>query len=99
MAARFQPQGDELGPQQPASNLLGSALVTFLCCLPFGLVAIVYGLQVGPKFRKGDYDGSQRASDMAERWMFAAVGAFILMLIVAGITYLLRRIFGGGSAD
>ena len=94
MAARFQHQGDEIGPQAPASNLLGSVVVTFLCCVPFGLVAIVYGLQVGPKFRKGDYEGSQRASDLSERWMFAAVGAFILMLIVAVIAFLLRRVFG-----
>lgn len=79
MAGRFQVQADDLPPQPPANNLLGALLVTIFCCAPFGLIAILYGVQVGPKFKKGNEAGAQHASDMAEKWTYAACGAAVLI--------------------
>jgi hypothetical protein len=80
MAGRFQPQADDGPPEAPANNLFGALLVTFFCFPPFGLIAIYWGLRVAPKFKKGDEEGAQHASDMAERWTYAACGVFMLML-------------------
>jgi len=93
MAGRFQPQ-EELLPQPPANNLLGSILVTIFCCPPFGLVAIIYGLQVGSKFKKGDEDGAQHAADMSEKWMYAGVGVAILIFIIRFGFFLVGYFFG-----
>ena len=96
MAGRFDPQS-ELGPQLPANNLLGSILVTLLCCLPFGIVAIVYGLQVKPRFKQGDYDGAQRASDMSEKWMYASVGVSILVGLATLAWFVFNHFFASKS--
>lgn len=76
-------------PDKPATYLGGSVLVTIFCCVPFGIVAIVYGILVGTKWRAGDVDGSRHASDMAEKWMNASIGAFVLLFIAT----LLWRVF------
>jgi len=94
MAGRFQPQGDDVGPLPPSNNLLGSVLVTIFCCLPFGIVAIIYGLQVGPKFKKGDEDAAQHAADMSEKWMYAGVGAAILLALIRFAIFLFNVFFG-----
>lgn len=42
---------------------LGWAIAScILCCLPLGIVAIVYAAQVNDKWIRGDYDGAYRAS-------------------------------------
>ena len=43
-------------------------LVTLFCCLPFGIVAIIYAAQVNAKFQAGDYEGAVTASDNAKKW-------------------------------
>lgn len=93
MAGRFDPQGDDVVPVPP-NNLLGSVLVTLFCCMPFGIVAIVYGLQVGPKFKKGDEAGAEKASDMSEKWMYAAVGSFVLIFLATVAYAVFQRFFG-----
>jgi hypothetical protein len=48
--------------------LVHSILVTLCCCLPCGIVAIVYAAQVNPKQTAGDHAGAQSASDSAKMW-------------------------------
>ena len=63
-------QGQQAGmqpqPMAPIPNYLVHAiLVTIFCCLPFGIVAIVYAAQVDGKAAVGDYierEGGQRAT-------------------------------------
>jgi hypothetical protein len=83
------------GPLRPADSLFGSILVTLFCCLPFGLVAVVYGVLVHTRWSAGDQDGSKQASELAEKWMYASVGAAVLMF-VAGVLYrfVFRRFAG-----
>jgi len=72
-------------PDRPATYLGGSVLVTIFCCVPFGIVAIVYGVLVGTRWRAGDVDGSRNASKMAESWMHASIGAFVLLFIATAL--------------
>jgi Interferon-induced transmembrane protein len=77
-----QPAG---GPQQPASTipnyLVQSILVTFCCCLPFGIVAIVYAAQVNSKLAAGDVAGALAASNNAKMWSWIAFGVGLLMAV------------------
>lgn len=71
--------------QQPhVPNYLAPAiLATLFCCLPFGIVAVVYAAQSGGRLAAGDYAGAIRASKTAQRWCWVSVGfAFIVALIL-----------------
>jgi hypothetical protein len=63
------------------SYLAHSILATVFCCLPFGIVGIVFAAQVGAKLAAGDYAGAVHASKQAKMWCLVAVGGFVLMLI------------------
>ena len=69
--------------QMPPSNHLALAIITtILCCLPAGIVSIVYATQVNSKWQAGDYEGAQRASKNAKTWwIVAAVTGVVLGII------------------
>lgn len=67
---------------KPANHLVGAILVTLFCCLPLGVVAIVYASQVDEKYRSGDHFGAREAAHKAKNWMWIAF-AFGLISIFA----------------
>lgn len=48
--------------------LVQAILVTICCCLPFGIVAIVYAAGVNGKIQAGDYAGAREAARKAKMW-------------------------------
>jgi uncharacterized membrane protein YvbJ len=75
----FQP-----GPNIP-SYLPQAILSTICCCLPFGIVAIVYAAQVSSKLAVGDFEGARRSSDSAKMWCWVAFGIGIAWGIIVMI--------------
>ena len=70
------------GVQKPASNLVWAILTTLFCCLPFGVVSIVFAARVDSAFANGDYAGAESASQNAKRWaIFSALAAIILWIL------------------
>jgi hypothetical protein len=67
---------------KPKSNLVMAILVTLFCCLPFGIVAIVYAAQVDSKWNVGDWHGAQRASQSAKNWATASVVCGIVFSVL-----------------
>lgn len=79
-------------PQMPPPNyLVWAILTTILCCLPFGIVSIVFASQVNAKWAAGDFEGANKSSKSAKTWAWVsfAVG-------VAGIIIYLIAIFALG---
>ncbi len=73
-------------PMQPPKSGLGNAIaVTILCCLPIGVVSIVYATQVDKKWAMGDYAGAQQAAKKANMWASIAAAVGIVWIIVSGI--------------
>lgn len=71
----------------PESNLLWAILTTLLCCIPFGIVAIVYASKVNGLWMTGQYDAAYQASKNARNWSIAAaccglVGGIIYAIIM-----------------
>jgi uncharacterized membrane protein len=62
------------GPADIPNYLVQSILVTFCCCLPLGIVAVVYSAQVNAKVAAGDIAGAQQASRSAKLWGWIAFG-------------------------
>lgn len=85
-------------PDKPPSYFISSILVIFLC-LPFGIIALIYGLSVQTKWRSGDERGASHASDMAEKWMYGGIGAFILVAIGYGIWWFFVGRHSGETYD
>lgn len=63
-------------PERTVPNYLVQAILTTICCcLPFGIVAIVFAAQVNSKLAAGDYDGAIDASNKAKMWSWIAFGS------------------------
>lgn len=78
-----QPQAPN-GQVMPPNYLVWSILVTLLCCLPGGIVAIVYSTQVSSRFLQGDYEGANASSRNARKWaIISAVAGAVIGIIYA----------------
>lgn len=62
----------------PPSNLVWAIVSTILCCLPTGIVAIVYACKVDNLYLMGDYQGAVEASNKARNW---AIGGLIASVV------------------
>lgn len=83
------------GPQSPQANvpnyLAPAILTTLFCCLPFGIVSIVYAAQVNGKLAAGDRPGALQSSQTAKTWAWISFGFGIAFWLF----YLL--VFGGSA--
>lgn len=61
-----------------ANNLVWAILATICCCLPTGIVSIIYAAQVDGKVALGDYAGAQQAADNAKLWAWVSLGLGLL---------------------
>jgi hypothetical protein len=62
-------------PAVSVPNYLAQAILTTICCcLPFGIVGIVYAAQVNTKVAAGDYAGALDSSRKAKLWCWIGFG-------------------------
>jgi hypothetical protein len=76
-------------PQRPANYLVFAILVTCFCCLPLGVVGIVYSVQVESRYNVRDFAGAANASAKAKNFSIAA----LIAGGVIGMIYVLIAIF------
>ena len=62
-------------PWPPPNHLVPAILTTILCCLPFGIVSLVYANRVNSKYQIGDYVGALESSSKAKTWWVVAIVA------------------------
>ncbi|WP_128332003.1 CD225/dispanin family protein [Apibacter sp. HY039] len=66
----------------PDNNLVWAILCTVLCCLPFGIYAIICSTKVNKLWLEGDYEGAKKASADAKKWsIYGAVVGVIFMIL------------------
>ncbi len=76
--ARYAPGCSEWQNTTPPKSYLAWAIIsTLCCCLPLGIVAIIFATQVNSKLAAGDFDGAKKASERAQ--------LFIILSIVLGL--------------
>lgn len=68
--------------EKPATYLVLSIIVTILCCLPFGIIGIIYASKVDSCWNAGNFDEARENSRKAKTW--ALVG-----LVLGFVTYLI----------
>jgi len=75
------------GPKGPFSEnwLVEAILVTLLCCLPFGVVGIIFAAQVNTKQQAGDMEGAEKSRREAAKWtkigFWVGLGCIILYFL------------------
>ena len=71
-------------PIQPhvPNYLVQSILATLCCCLPFGVVAIIYAAQVNSKLSAGDTAGAMAASRNARLWCWISLATGLVFTVI-----------------
>jgi hypothetical protein len=75
------PQAGATLPSVP-NYLVHSILCTLFCCVPFGIVGIVYAAQVNSKLAAGDYTGAVETSKKARMWCWISFGIGLGWIII-----------------
>jgi len=72
------PPGTQLPPRlpqppMPPTFMVWAILATICCCLPAGIVAIIFSSQVSTRYFARDYEGARRASERTELWIIISI--------------------------
>ncbi len=68
-------------PSKPDNHLAWAILSTIFCCLPLGIVSIVYSSKVDGLYNAGDYAGAFNAASKAQSYaLWGTIIGFICIL-------------------
>lgn len=73
--------GQPTGQTVP-NYLVFAILTTIFCCLPFGIVSIVYAAQVNSHLTAGNYAAAVAASNNAKRWAWISFGVGLVVDLI-----------------
>jgi hypothetical protein len=72
-------------------NYLIPAIISLFCCLPLGVVGVIFAAQVNGKIAANDIPGAMDSSKKAKLFSFLAIGlglagiiCYILMIVIFG---------------
>lgn len=79
------PAPPSTAPSTIPNNMVMAIIATVVsimgCCLPHGLVSLMFAMQVGKKETAGDIEGANNAAKQAKMWAWISIIAGILGLI------------------
>lgn len=84
-------------PQRPPNYLAVAIITTIICCLPAGVVSIVYSTKVNSEYDNGNYEAAERASKNAKTW--AIVSAVAAVVVLIGYMAIFGLAILGGAAS
>ncbi len=83
------------GPVEEVPNYLVFAILcTAFCCLPFGIVAIVYSSQVNGLVAAGNIEAARDASKKAKIWCLASFGSIAALFVLYFLFLLVALVIG-----
>lgn len=82
---------------KPGTNLVWAILTTILCCLPFGIVSIVFASRVDGLWYSGRYQEAKDSSRKAGIWAIVSASVALLGFIIY-IILIMTAVAGGVSA-
>ena len=78
----------------PYNNYRLAAWFSCACfCPPIGLVSVIHSLRADRCAARGDYESAKEAGESAKKWAIAAAIAMMVMLLSAGVVYLVYTFF------
>ena len=88
-----EPEPEPIG-QKPDNLLVWSILTTVLCCLPLGIVAIVYSAKVDNLWNMGKYEEAVKAAQNAKLFCLISLGLGVISFIIGAFTGLMGAFLG-----
>lgn len=76
------------GGAEIPNYLVWSILTTIFCCLPFGIVSIVFAAKVDGLRAAGDIQGAMEASRKAKTWAIVAASAGLVVVVLYLVFFL-----------
>lgn len=74
-------------PPKPDNYLVWAILTTVCCCMPFGIVSIVYASKVDSLYIAQQYVAAQQAADNAKKWaIISAISVVIWPMLFIMVT-------------
>ena len=81
-------------PPMPDNHLVWAILSTIFCCLPFGVVSIVYATQVESLYLQGRYEEALDKSKKALKWAIASAATVAAIMMLYVLILLIIMILG-----
>ena len=81
------PQPGYPGQREPDNYLVWAILSTILCCLPLGIVSIVYSTKVSGLWAQGRFGEAQAASDNAKKWAIISAVVGVVAYVIGVILW------------
>jgi Interferon-induced transmembrane protein len=75
-------------------NYLVLAIITLICCMPLGIVAVVFAARVNKQVQAGDTAGALASSRKAKLFSFIGLGIGIVWWIICIATGVFAGVIG-----
>ncbi|GLW97365.1 CD225/dispanin family protein [Microtetraspora sp. NBRC 16547] len=93
------PGGYGGAPTPPNNHLVMAIITTVLCCLPLGVVSIVFATQVNSKWAMGDFQGAMAASESAKKWWIASMITAAVLLVLYIVLVVVLGVFSASMSS
>jgi hypothetical protein len=82
----------------PQNNLVWGILTTIFCCLPLGIVSIVFAAKVNGQWAMGDYAGAQDSANKAKQYALWGVAAYFILMVPLVLFYIFAFLMAAGAS-
>ena len=70
-------------PNNLVLAIIASVVSLFFCCLPHGVVSLIFATQVNKKAESGDIQGAISAAKQAKMWAFISIAVAAVWLVIS----------------
>ncbi|MEJ6791858.1 MAG: CD225/dispanin family protein [Lacinutrix sp.] len=69
-------------PPRPSNYLALAIISTIACCMPLGIVSIIYSTKVDSAYNDGNYELAESSSKKAKNWGIAGLSTGVIAIVL-----------------